>query len=293
MKNEKLPPLERCEWDFEHPAYREILQDDDRLYFCMVYEYAREVDSIKEAFKAAQIARKKVDRSQFDKLGNWHYAFSFPPGNLDRGARMIVALLNAPHGFPKKPYLTSKHRLKGTNPSSPFMPPPPPLVPAIRQTNGYYIKEGSCSKVIFRGVDTLENGFISVDQSQKYLSHDEVYHFAIDLTATREKNVEAFKTWLFRQPEPEKRNRDSTHWIAMLRFLGAWRLSKRFKTALEAMDYSSKVRSTDGSTCPRLIDSESEWSRAVSDADATIQSMEKHSTVFLTPDLRNSSDLNH
>ena len=148
--------LDRVEWDFSSCP-------EDRLGFCLAYEYAREVPEIIERFEQAQ----KHDRSQFDEHGQWHHIFY---SYTERNEKEPGDVLDAPVGFPDQPYLKTTHHV---HPGSyyPFLVGHRPLHPVVVNPDGTYEVGG-------RHVP------------------GPVFHFQIDLRFADKPIVEAFAEWL-------------------------------------------------------------------------------------------------
>jgi len=96
-------PLTQHEWDFSSCP-------DDRIDYCWNYEFARESQSIIEDYEDARknpIGGRKGD-PRFDRYGNWHSQINI----FDSEGEFDDSLyLELPPGFPKVPYLKTKHKV--------------------------------------------------------------------------------------------------------------------------------------------------------------------------------------
>jgi hypothetical protein len=88
-------PLAREEWDFEKLISQHRLTND-QIYFCMTYEFAREVPSIVKLFQ---------DDEEYHRLAEescpWHHIVSYELGDTNE---YVLEVIDAPRGFPDEPY---------------------------------------------------------------------------------------------------------------------------------------------------------------------------------------------
>jgi hypothetical protein len=161
-KHSKTPPLPIEQWDFRGidnlPA--------EHLYFCLTYEYAREVKCIREAFEAD----KKTGR-HFDEHGNWHFVLyveeSIDELGLDR-MELAFERIDAPPGFPDKPYLDTDHIITD-NAYVPFSPPAlqrptPPVVSVTWNGQNWVADQEPCP---YEHVHFLAINWIAPDTNLK------------------------------------------------------------------------------------------------------------------------------
>jgi hypothetical protein len=91
--------LAREEWDFSACP-------DNRLYFCFSYEFAREVARKTPTFRTRF---EKAPKDEFDEAGNWHYMLTGPEDENHHFE--FLEIIDAPTGFPDKPYLSLNHQI--------------------------------------------------------------------------------------------------------------------------------------------------------------------------------------
>jgi hypothetical protein len=222
----------------------------EHLRFCFAYEYAREVPRILEAFKAD----KEAGRG-FDEHGNWHFVvyvpepipnatIDFPPAP----AALVLEPLDAPPGFPDKPYLQTKHIIT-ERAYEPFYPPgrgPTPV--ASVEWNGvcWLAKEPKCPR-------------------------EHVYFLGIDWTKPETALRDAFVSWMRENKPPYmvaemqtgKDERDK--WFTLLKALGVYRLARHYGTVAEAFRQLDKLGQTGV-----LYSHEADWNRAKKQAERVI-----------------------
>lgn len=153
--------LDRDEWDFSRCP-------EERIYFCFTYEYAREIPSIIERFRYAQ----EHDREQFDEEGQWHHVVY---NDVQNPAGAFLEVIDAPPGFPEKPYLQTIHFVT-ENSHIPFDVGQRPLRPVIVKPDGGY-----------EAADWYRPDDLAPDQ---------VFHFHVNWRFADKPIVEAFAEWL-------------------------------------------------------------------------------------------------
>ena len=164
--------LDRLEWDFSSCP-------DNRLYFCFTTEFAREIpEIIKQFYHDQEHNPKKFDEG----YGQWHHIIFSDTGNKE-GACLEV--IDAPEGFPEKPYLSTFHHIDDTS-YLPYDVGRKPLRPVVVKPNG---------------------GYQADDWKPDNLRPDQVEHFQIDWDFSDAAIVAAFAEWLKKvwdRPTPVK-----------------------------------------------------------------------------------------
>jgi hypothetical protein len=311
--------LKPKEWDF--PSYRGQLEKDDHMYRCLIYEYARHVQSIKNAFLAAT-----NDVSQFDKYGNWHFWFvapeprkrkagtkiiptdepdelvitpnkdnpngmpTFSPVRYRSSGRMILTKLIAPPGFPDKPYLSCDHKFENSDRERSFGRISP-VQQVKRLPNGVYINDVNSFELIIQGYQSVdgETGCLPVGITRGYIAHDDVTHLAIDpdTSIRKEDAMKAFEKILnTKRPKKETRNNQTEELLADLRRLGAYRVLKGRKFN-DAYNFTESDRVKRGRCKEPLFSDRSEWSKAKIAAEAILTAWEQCKTYVMDSHMRN------
>lgn len=303
--------LRRQEWDFYF--YRDQLEKDDKMYACLVYEYARHVQAIKSAFYAA-----KNDSSQFDEHGNWHFWFVAPapevrgvvpetvlPDKLEEASipipkddpngmptfapvryrslgQMILTKLIAPPGFPNEPFLCCDHKFENPGPKGSFVKSSP-LQPAKRLRGGAYVKGDNTFELIVHGFQPLESNSdcIPVGVERGYMTHDDVAHLVIDSTVPKEEAMKAYGEYLNAiRPKKETRDNQTEDLLADLRRLGAYRLVQERKVD-DAKAFTVNERKKAKGYNDPLFSDPAEWSKAKKQAKAIITAWEQSKTYVM------------
>jgi len=251
-KDSPIPPLPREEWVFTGVD----LLPPEHSYFCFTDEYGRNVKCIRDAFEAD----KKIGR-HFDQHGNWHFVLRVEK-SLGRGlGRVEVAFerIDAPPGFPHKPYL-KRHHIITDNAYAPLPPPAPKhaLPPVVSVTWG--------------GQDWLT--------AQGPCPHDHVYFLGLDWIAPDTNLEHAFAQWLkvnrppYGAPEKRTGKTERVRWCALLKALGVYRLVRHYGTVASAF---RNVASQDGDLLRFLYRNEADWYRAYKQTDRILQMWEQAS----------------
>jgi hypothetical protein len=220
--------IARAEWDFSQCP-------DDRAYLCYTYEYGRQIPEIRERFLHDQVHNPAA----FDPQETWHHVVvsEMPTGSLrvsdpetpEEAERLnktpYLEVIDAPMGFPDKPYLQTTHCVTVES-YSPFVIGLEPLRPAIQKADGGW------------QADDLYH--------PDNLREDEVAHFAIDRRSSDNALLKHFAQWLEKtrggRKSIELRGKNQvTRCLADLKALGAARLVNHFGTAVAAQNYTASL----------------------------------------------------
>jgi hypothetical protein len=207
--------IAREDWDFSQCS-------EDKLEFCYTYEYAREM-MLRESPAFLKLFRK-AKKKEFDGRGTWHYNLQ---GASDHRNRVFMAVIDAPFGFPEKPYLKVEHHVTRRS-YFPFSPEPglkPWWVAAeVRFQDGKFFK-----------------GNLQEDLN---LPPEKVAMFWIDWSYSPNQILLALKDWVdHHHPRDfdERRGKNIQKQLRDdLRALGAWRLIKALGTAEAAVKHTAK-----------------------------------------------------
>lgn len=242
---------------------------EEQLSHCFVYEYSREIESIRRAHAEAVRAQ---DRSQFDEHGNWPYPFVVAP--RAKGEKIQMLVLDAPPGFPDKPYLSLKHRQSELGWHRPFTPRRPVIV-ATKQADGCFTNEDETEPLSVR---VFEDG-----RARSFVGNwtpDELVHLYIDWNAAPARILAEMKIIIERlQKGGGKRNNQSVKKNAELKALGAVRLLKAHGSVAAAMAAAEKEFGGAGA----VYSHEPEWSRAKGIVDRVIGQFNRHVRVEHEP----------
>ena len=222
--------LPREEWDFSTCP-------EDRLGFCFAYEYARAFPEIIKRFRHA----KKHDRSQFDHHGQWHHVISSDMYSEDG---VYLEVIDAPVGFPKKPYLQTTHHITKES-----------LVPF------------NTGQILLRSVVITPEGHYRAEGVRAPVDPEEVSHLQIDLRQADKHLIKAFAQWLKKahgkRQKLETRGRGARRTRTDLKALGAVRLMRHF--AKHGLTMEAARQYAGSQSIPkkwRLYEEQTDWSEA-------------------------------
>ena len=237
------PPQE--EWDFSTCP-------PERRFFCFGYEFAREVEPIKDAYSKAKASRKG-----FDEYGNWVCLWRMDREPV-RGPFLMVQggslLLHLPPGFPGTPYLKTQHRL-----------------PKELRINGRDLTEWATVPPLVETA-TVENGKVYTEDGTA-VPVEEVYTLFVNWNAPDTTVGSAFERWAAkhrpRPPVPTRANASLARLLeSELKALSAHRLLKTLSIT-EAMNYAFDLNV--GKNGMGLFTDSGDWSKADRRAKALIQ----------------------
>jgi hypothetical protein len=248
MNNKKDLALE--EWDFERSIAKFNL-NNDQVYFCMTYEYAREVPTIINAFRQDSAYHHRTDSMQPWHFGVLVYMSDVSDDPMD--TEVVLEVVDAPIGFPDKSYQSIFRDHKITPESfEPF-----DRSASVREPTG-----GEPG-------DSIHKLYVNWDQSDDHLVND-------------------FSQWIKkarRGPAFERRGRSRIRKsMAELKALAALRLIRHYGTAEAAMSHTQTLGFPNG-----LYANLNDWYAAKSTAVKTIELWKKAALDFNSVSVRRAT----
>jgi hypothetical protein len=232
----------REEWDFSRCP-------DHQVYYCFTYEYARQSPALVAQFHHDE----QHDPPSFDLYGQWHHVFWRKAPKGDDGWPEVI---DAPFGFPDKPYLLTRHYLCDDS-RRPLGRPLQPLLPVAMNPDGTYQ--------------------IDIPGEGEEVSPEDLSIFKIDLRCANKPIIAAFarclKSMRGKRKPLELRGKDEVDQCrADLLALGAYRLIRHFKSAPAAAKHTEDLGFTGNL---RLFSEPSRWYKAKARAEAILAAWRK------------------
>jgi hypothetical protein len=241
MDSKTDTPLAREEWDFTSCP-------DDRTYFCYTYEYAREVPAL-----VAKFRDEALHGYTFDILGQWHHVFLRKDLSGKDGWPEVI---DAPPGFPEKPYLLTDHFVNEYS-RRPVTKLEHPLKPVV--------------------INPDQTFQVNLPTDRRELSPDQLSVFQVNWLFSNKALVADFARWVRanrgdRKPIEFRGRNEVAECQSDLKNLGALRLIRHFGSQPAAAAYTESL-GLKGNL--KLFSEPSRWYKAKADAEEILAEWSK------------------